>query len=92
MELKKITIIDPEKKRTFVVREGSLPDADLVNSHISFASYYNWLLPLKQYKNEVHEVSYILRYSCLESLDRKNKGLFFVQFSNLFYSLIFYYT
>jgi hypothetical protein len=38
---KKIIIIDPEKKRTFVVREGSLPDADLVNSRLSFGSYYN---------------------------------------------------
>jgi hypothetical protein len=38
---KKIIIIDPEKQRTFVVREGSLPDADLVNSRLSFGSYYN---------------------------------------------------
>ncbi|ONM12721.1 Galactose mutarotase-like superfamily protein [Zea mays] len=32
----KIAIIDHEKKRTFVVRKGGLPDAGLVNAHLSF--------------------------------------------------------
>ena len=64
----KIAIIDHEKKRTFVVRKGGLPDAGLVNAHLYFACYCNRLLSLKQFKNEVHEVSYIFRYSCLEPL------------------------
>ncbi|CAD6261926.1 unnamed protein product [Miscanthus lutarioriparius] len=33
------------------------------------------LLSLKQFKNEVHEVSYILRYSCLEPWDKKAKAM-----------------
>jgi hypothetical protein len=40
----KIAIIDHEKKRTFVVRKGGLPDAGMVNSDICLlrtAIYYH---------------------------------------------------
>lgn len=64
----KIAIIDHEKKRTFVVRKGGLPDAGLVMLIFTLLYCNRLLLSLKQFKNEVHEVSYILRYSCLEPL------------------------
>ncbi|KAG2575345.1 hypothetical protein PVAP13_7KG428400 [Panicum virgatum] len=65
----KIAIIDHEKKRTFVVRKGGLPDAGLVNAYLLFVC-----LSLKSFENEVPEVSYIVCYSCLESLGQKGKG------------------
>jgi hypothetical protein len=61
---KKIIIIDCEKKRTFVVRKGSLRDADLVNAHLSFASYCNRLLSLNS-SLQLFETPRIEKDKCL---------------------------
>jgi hypothetical protein len=37
----KIAIIDHEKKRTFVVRKGGLPDAGTVNDGLYLLTSYN---------------------------------------------------